>query len=130
MSAYRSPNFHNNKIPREGSQFICLSASVIDFNFRTGKNYYPQVFLEQYKYLVKEKEIPNYIINNIKISSDSDRENSDEGNSNVENFDKENSDEENSDEENSDEENFNEENSDEENFDEENLKIFFIIFFI
>ena len=37
-------NFHNNKIPKEGSQFICLSVTLIDSVFRTGKNYYPQVF--------------------------------------------------------------------------------------
>ena len=83
-------NFHNNKIPREGSQFICLSVILIDSVFRTGKNYYPQVFLEECKYVVKEKKIPKYIIDDIEISSDSDEANSDE-----ENSDKENSDEEN-----------------------------------
>ena len=40
-------NFHNNnnnfkKIPRAGSQFICLSITLTDSIFRTGKNYYPQ----------------------------------------------------------------------------------------
>ena len=30
----------------EYSQFICLSAILIDYVSRTGKNYYPQVFLE------------------------------------------------------------------------------------
>ena len=39
-------NFHNNKITKEGSQFICLSVILIDSNFRTSKNYYPQMFLE------------------------------------------------------------------------------------
>ena len=62
--------------------------------FRTGKNYYPQVFLKECKYVVQEK-IPKYVIDNIEISSDSGRKNSDE-----ENFDEENSDQENSDEEN------------------------------
>ena len=57
------------------------------------KNYYPRLFLEECKYVVKERKITKYIIGNIKISSDSDRENSDE-----ENSDKETSDEENSDE--------------------------------
>ena len=33
-------NFHNNKIPREGSQFVCLSVILIN-PVRTGKNYYP-----------------------------------------------------------------------------------------
>ena len=37
-------NFHNNKIPREGSQFIGLSVILIDSVVRTGENFYPQVF--------------------------------------------------------------------------------------
>ena len=71
-------NFHDNKIPKEGSQFIFLSEILIDSVFRTGKNYYPQVFLEKCKYVVKEKKIPKYVIDSIEISTDSDRENSDE----------------------------------------------------
>ena len=39
-------NFHDNRIQREGSQFICLSVILINSVFRTGKNYYPQVFFE------------------------------------------------------------------------------------
>ena len=50
-------NFHNNKIPKEGSQFICLSVILIDSIFRTGRNYYPQGFLEECKYAIKEKKI-------------------------------------------------------------------------
>ena len=50
-------NFHDNKIPKEGSQFICLSVILIDSVFRTGKNYYPQVFLEECKHVIKEKSI-------------------------------------------------------------------------
>ena len=70
-------NFHNNKIPKEGSQLICLSVILIDFAFRTGKNYYLQVSLEEFKYVAKEKKMPEYIIYDIEISSDSDREDSD-----------------------------------------------------
>ena len=32
-----STNFHNNKIPKEDSQFICLSVILIDSVFRTDK---------------------------------------------------------------------------------------------
>ena len=78
-------NFLDNKIPRKGSQFICLSVILINFVFRTGKNYYPQVLLEEYKYVVKEKRVPKYIIDDIEIISDSDKENPDEQNSNEEN---------------------------------------------
>ena len=93
-------NVHNNKIPKEDSHCVCLSVILINSVFRTGNNYYLRVFLEECKYVVKEKKISKYIIDDIEIFSDSDRENSDEVNS----------DEENSDEKNSDEENFDEEN--------------------
>ena len=59
---------------------------MIDSIFRTGKNCYPQVFLEEYKYVVKEKKMPEYITDDIEISSDSDREDSDEENSDDENL--------------------------------------------
>ena len=81
-------NFHDNETPREGSQCICLSVILVNSVCKTGKNYYPQVFLEKRKYVIKNKKIPKYIIANIEISSDSDGENSDE-----ENFSKRNSDE-------------------------------------
>ena len=55
-------NFHNNKIPKEGSQFVCLPEILIDCVFRAGKNYYARVFLEECKYVVKEKIIHKYII--------------------------------------------------------------------
>ena len=42
-------NFHNNKIPKEGSQFICLSVVLIDSVFRAVKNCYRQVFLKECK---------------------------------------------------------------------------------
>ena len=50
--------------------FICLLVILIDFVFGTSKNYYPQVFLEHFKYVVKEKKMPEYITDDIEISSD------------------------------------------------------------
>ena len=85
-----STNFHSNKIPKEDSQYICLSVILIASVLRKGKNYYRQVVLEECRYVVKEKKIPKYIIDNIEIPSDSDRENSDEENSDEENSDKKN----------------------------------------
>ena len=37
-------NFHDNKITKEGSNFICLSVILINSVFRTGKNHYPKCF--------------------------------------------------------------------------------------
>ena len=72
---------------------------------QAGKNYYPQVLLEECKYVVK-KNIPKHIIDDIEIFSDSDRENSYEENSDIETFDEETFDKENSYEKNPDEEIF------------------------
>ena len=58
---------------------------LIDSAFITRRDYYPQVFLEECKYVVKEKKIPKYIIDNIEFSSDSDEENSDKENLDEEN---------------------------------------------
>ena len=35
-------SFHNNKIPKEGPQFICLSVMLLDSIFKKGKIYYRQ----------------------------------------------------------------------------------------
>ena len=45
----------NNKIPKECCECICLSVILYDSVFRIGNNYYPQVFLEEFKYIIKEK---------------------------------------------------------------------------
>ena len=37
-------NFRDNKITKEGSNFICLSVILIDSVFRTDKNHYPKCF--------------------------------------------------------------------------------------
>ena len=65
---------------------------MINSVLRTGKNCYPQVFLEECKYVVNEKKMPEYITDDIEIS---DREDSHEENSNEENSDEKNSNEEN-----------------------------------
>ena len=51
------------------------------------------MFLEECKYVVKERKIPKYIINDIEICSDSDRENSNKKKSDEEKSDEEKSDE-------------------------------------
>ena len=65
--------------------YISLSIILLDFLFRTGKNYYTEIFSDECKYVFKEKKIPNYIIDNIEILSGSYRENSDEEDSDREN---------------------------------------------
>ena len=71
-----------------------LSVILIDSGFRTGKNYCPEVFLEECKNVIKEKRFLSILLT-IQTLLDSDRENSDEENSDEENSDEENCDEEN-----------------------------------
>ena len=86
MQGKNNTNFHNNKIPKDDSQCIFLSVILIDSVYRKDKNYYPQVFLEECKYVVKEKKMSKFITDNKEISSDdSDIEDSDEVNSDEEN---------------------------------------------
>ena len=47
---------------------------MLDSIVKTVKNYYPQVFLEECKYVIKEKKINKYIIDGVEISSDSHEE--------------------------------------------------------
>ena len=59
---------------KERSHCICLSVILIDSAFRMVENYYPQVFLEECKYIVKKKAVTKYINEDLEIpSDDSDR---------------------------------------------------------
>ena len=49
-------NFHDEKIPEEGFHYVCLSMILIHSVFKKGDKYYPQVFLEECKYIIKEKK--------------------------------------------------------------------------
>ena len=65
---------------KEDSHCIYLSVILIDSVFKMGKNYYPQVFLEEGKYIVKERKVRKFIYNDLVISpekfhkKDSDKE--------------------------------------------------------
>ena len=84
-------SFHGDKMLKKGSQWIYLSVILIDFVFRMGKNYDPQQFLLECKYVVKEREIPKYINGNVEtFSDDSDKEDSNEESSGVEKSNEEN----------------------------------------
>ena len=47
-------NFYDNGIPEEGSHCIFLSVILTYSAFEMGRNYFPQMFLEQCKYTVRE----------------------------------------------------------------------------
>ena len=65
-----NPNFHSDKIPKEGSQCVCLSVLLNASVYGAGKHYYPQVFLEKHKYVITEIKMLKYIADDIEMSSD------------------------------------------------------------
>ena len=65
-------NFHNDKMSKEGSHCICLSVLLFDSVSKMNKSYYPQVFSEECKYIVKEKGATRHITEELEISPDSD----------------------------------------------------------
>ena len=83
-------NYHNCKYQKKIlSTFVYQQFWSILFLEQVQIIYYP-VFFESCKYVIKEKQILKYIIDDIEVSSDSNRGNSDRGNSDVENFDEDN----------------------------------------
>ena len=62
-----STRLHDDGIPKEGSHYICLSVILIDSVFKIWKTCYSQVFLEECKYIVKEKKLVRYFTDHLEI---------------------------------------------------------------
>ena len=74
-------HFHNNEVSKQCSQCISLSIVLIDLFYKKHKNCYLQVFLEEYKYVIKGKKKSKFISEGTGISyGDSDEENVDKEN--------------------------------------------------
>ena len=66
-----SPNFYNDRIrKKERSHCIFLLIILIDSVIKMGKNYFSQIFLEECKYIVKERKMTTYITDDLEIYSD------------------------------------------------------------
>ena len=66
--------FSDEIISEEREECECTSCISVDSVLKTEKKYYPQVFLEQCKYKVKEIKIKNPIDYDLDSDSDSDDE--------------------------------------------------------
>ena len=65
-------NFHNKKMPKEKAPWKYLSIIMLDSVLQAYKEYYPQTFLEEGKYVQEKIKTKNYIDENLKIESDRD----------------------------------------------------------
>ena len=48
--------FTDNEIPKENTQYSCVAAICVDFVIKLEKENYPQVNLEQCKFVLKKKK--------------------------------------------------------------------------
>ena len=55
-------------MPKIASNYVSLWVIIIDFILKKDKNYYPQVFLGECKYIDKEKKMTRYLTNDLEIS--------------------------------------------------------------
>ena len=66
-------------MPKENASYKCLSLIMLDPVIRVNKKYYPQTFLEEYKYVIRKNKMENIINDDLDLSS------SDESDSNSDN---------------------------------------------
>ena len=77
-------NFHNKKIPKEKSPCKYLSIMMIDSVIKANKKFYPQMLLEECKYVQEKIKIENYINKDLE-NSESDSDSNNERESDIEN---------------------------------------------
>ena len=72
-------NFYNKKglkkVPEEKIPHKCSSIIILDYVIYAYEKYYPQIFLEECKYVKEKIKTKNYIDNELKSESDSDSDN-------------------------------------------------------
>ena len=61
-------NFLGNNIPKENTYYTCIACITVDSVLKINKKNYPQVYLEECKYKVKQIRTPRFI--NIELESD------------------------------------------------------------
>ena len=62
-------NFQHNKIPKDNEYCACLSLIILDsILVNSDKEFYPQIFLEQCKYAMKNEKIVNTINKDLELS--------------------------------------------------------------
>ena len=52
--ADEATDFHEKEMPKAGSNHTCLAVITTDSDLKKDKNYYPQVFIKECKYIEKE----------------------------------------------------------------------------
>ena len=62
--------FSGDEIPKERVEYVCVSCISVDLVLRVDRKNYPQVYLEQFRFKMKKKELKNFIDYEIHLYSD------------------------------------------------------------
>ena len=62
-------NFQGKETTKGDSSYKCLSLIMLDSVVKVGKKYYPQVFLEECKYVKRKNKMSNYINDDLEMTS-------------------------------------------------------------
>ena len=61
-------NFLGNNVPKENTYYTCIASITLHSELKSGKKNYPQVYLEECQYKVRQIRIPRFI--NVELESD------------------------------------------------------------
>ena len=67
-------NFLGNNVPKENTYYTCIACITLDSVLKMNKKNYPQVYLEECKYKVKQVRTPRFINTELELDSESDVE--------------------------------------------------------
>ena len=62
-------NFQGKKVSKENASYKCLSLIMLDSVIRVNKKYYPQIFLEECKYVIRKNKMENLINDDLDLNS-------------------------------------------------------------
>ena len=68
-------SFQGKKVPKENALYKWLSLITVDSVIRVSKRYYPQVYLDECKYVVKRTRRQNLISDDLDLSSSDESDN-------------------------------------------------------
>ena len=67
-------NFLGKKVSKENATYKCLSLIMLDSVIRVNKKYYPQIFLEECKYVIRKNKMENLINDDLDLNSSDESE--------------------------------------------------------
>ena len=67
-------NFSSDEVPKENKHYTCIACITIDSVMRVENKNYPQVYLEECKYKIKQTKMTNIIKAELESDLDSDSE--------------------------------------------------------